>query len=245
MNKKQRRELKRQQKEVQKQEAEKRAERRRFIRRIGLWAGVLLGLIVIVFGLIIITDPDLLGVSWLSDRDSVGEWTRGNSAARISLVEYSDFQCPSCARYHKFAEKLIEEEGEKFEYTFRHFPLEGHRNAELAAITAEAAGRQGKFWEMHDRLFKYQKEWGTLEPQTAEELFVDYAAFLNLDKEEFKRDLRSQAILEKVRNDYRSGIRSGVKGTPTYFLNGKRITKLPRSYKDFKFRILQYESNPS
>ena len=245
LTKKQRRELKQQEKQAQRQKAEQRAEKRSFIRRIGLWSGVFGGLVVIVFGLLIITDPDLLGISWLSDRAPAGAWTRGNSAAQISLVEYSDFQCPSCARYHKFTEKLIEEMGDKFKYTFRHYPLKRHANAELAAISAEAAGRQGKFWEMQDRLFKRQKEWADLEPQTVRDLFVQYAALLNLELKKFKRDLNSKSILEKIRNDSQSGKRSGVKGTPTFFLNGQKISRVPRKYEDFKFRILQDRNNPS
>ena len=236
------REPERKRRQAQREEGEKRAGRRKFLRRAALWAGALLGLGAIVLGLIIITDPDLSGVSRLSNREPPDERARGNPSAPISLVEYSDFQCPACARYHELAERLVREEGEKFRYTFRHYPLKRHRNAELAAVAAEAAGRQGKFWEMHDRLFKRQKEWDQLQPQTAEVLFADYAVRLGLDREAFERDLGSQVILDKVRDDYRSGMQSGVKSTPTFFLNGKRVAKLPRSYRDFRSRILKHET---
>jgi len=205
---------------------------------------VLLGLAAIVYALIIITGSPRQGISWLNDGAAVGEWTRGNLSAAITLVEYSDFQCPSCARYHSYVKRLMEEAGDRLQYTFRHYPLERHGNAELSAVCAEAAGRQGKFWQMQDRLFDHQKEWADLGPQLAQELFTQYASLLDLDTTAFAQDLRSEALLEKVREDYRSGERSGVRATPSFFLNGKRISRMPRNYKDFRGRVLQHERDP-
>jgi len=242
--KKQRQALRRQKKEAEGQAAALRAEKRKLLGRIGLWSCVLLGLVAIVLGLLFITDPDRSGVSWLRDRDAIGEWTLGNRDAKISLVEYSDFECPACARYHKYVKRLIEEEGNNVQYTFRHFPLKMHKIADLAAVAAEAAGRQGKFWDMQDRLFRRQKEWRTLERQTAEDLFVDYAGLLALDTVQFERDLRSRELLDKVWKDLESGMGSGVKGTPAFFLNGRKMDRNPRKYEDFKDSILNYASNP-
>jgi protein-disulfide isomerase len=192
-----------------------------------------------------ITSRPQSGLTWLADQNSAVNWIKGNKSAQIILVEYSDFQCPSCARYFHITERLIEELGDDFQLNFRHYPLKKHTNAELAAKSAEAAGRQGKFWEMHDLLFERQKEWTKKKNEDAGRLFVQYAVSLNLNVEQFQSDLHSQAVTNKVHNDAISGRRSGVKGTPTFFLNGQKIVDKTRSYETFKDLILKTKSNLS
>jgi protein-disulfide isomerase len=162
---------------------------------------------------------------------SASDQTRGNPQARVVLVEYSDFQCPACRFYYPLAEKISREYGDRLLFVYRHFPLQQHRHAREAAWAAEAAGRQGKFWEMHDLLFERQKDWS--DQGQVEETFAGWAESLGLNREQFEKDFRSKAVADKVENDYRSGLRAGLRGTPTFYLNGEKIAN-PRSLSDFK-----------
>ncbi|MBI4134401.1 MAG: thioredoxin domain-containing protein, partial [Candidatus Terrybacteria bacterium] len=119
---------------------------------------------------------------------------------------------------------------------YRHFPLPNHQNAKPAAYAAEAAGRQGKFWEMHDMVFKNQEEWQG--KRNADEIFITYAQTLNLDEDQFKTDFASREIKEKVDNAYRSATDLGLNSTPTFFLNGTKIAN-PRNYDELKSTITQ------
>jgi protein-disulfide isomerase len=160
---------------------------------------------------------------------SIG-WVKGNQNSDIKLVEYSDFQCPACAVYYPVAKQLMQEFGDKIAFEYRHLPLKQHRNAEPAALAAEAAGMQGKFWEMHNLLFERQNEWS--DQQNAGETFIKYAQAFNLDINKFKSDTDSSELKKKVRDSYENGISAGVNATPTFFLNGKKIAT-PRSYEEF------------
>ncbi len=160
----------------------------------------------------------------------VSDQIKGDHEAKIILIEYSDFQCPACAAYQPIVKQLVEEFKDKIVFAYRHFPLSQHKNSESAALAAEAAGKQGKFWEMHDLIFEKQNEWS--ESQTAEELFIKYAETLALNVEQFKKDFDLEEIADKIENDLISGERVGVNATPTFFLNGRKIS--PRSYEEFK-----------
>jgi protein-disulfide isomerase len=166
------------------------------------------------------------------DAVAASDQTKGNSESKVLLVEYSDFQCPACGRYYPLLKQLNQELGDQIQFVYRHFPLkQTHKNAEPAAFAAEAAGKQGKFWEMHDLIFEGQKDWS--EKRNAKETFAEYAQSLNLDMERFKTDVESKEIKNKVRNDYSSGIKAGVNSTPTLFLNGKKLQN-PRGYEELK-----------
>jgi len=240
--KKQRRELRQQEKLKEKQLAKRLVKLKR---RIILWSSVVLGLVALVLGLIKFTGQTQPETTRLTDGNSVADWSKGNSSAPITLIEYSDFQCPACVRYHRITKRLIEEAGDNVKLTFRHYPLKRHANAAFAAISSEAAGRQGKFWEMQDLLFKMQKEWAKKEKEEAEKLFVLYATALNLNTEQFRRDLRSPVLKDKVSKDNQTGRISGVTSTPTFFLNGQKMLKIPRNYNAFKELVLQNKSNPA
>lgn len=168
--------------------------------------------------------------------DTIRDWERGSKGSPVTLVEYSDFQCPACAYYYPLVEKINEEFGDRITFVYRHFPLtQIHAHAEAAARAAEAAGKQDKFWEMYALLFENQETWSSA--ADAEEIFRGYALKLGLNGEQFKAALQSKETKEKIRSDYASGIASGVQGTPTFFLNGKKIEN-PRSYEEFKAIIL-------
>lgn len=159
------------------------------------------------------------------------DWLEGNRVAKTVLIEYSDFQCPACGAYFPILQQLRRDLGPQMAFVYRHFPLPQHQNAKLAAYAAEAAGRQGKFFEMHDMIFEHQSDWS--EQSNARDIFIGYADSLHIDHARFVTDLDSQGIKDKVDNDFNGGVAAGVNSTPTFFLNGQKITN-PRSYDEFK-----------
>jgi len=210
--------------------------RNRLVKRIALWSFVALGIGGIVFGVIKLGgNPSSQEKALLVDAVADSDWTKGTGDAEVILVEYSDFQCPACKNYYPIVKQLTEEFADTVQFVYRHFPLYSiHKNAEEAAWAAEAAGRQGKFWEMHDLIFENQDEWS--KEGNVKETFVSYARDLGLNKEKFLADFESEEVQNKVTRDYQSGIASRVNSTPTFFLNGERIQN-PRSYEEFRALI--------
>jgi protein-disulfide isomerase len=153
-----------------------------------------------------------LAVPVSEDRDHIGE----PRIAPVTLVEYGDYECPYCGQAYYVVKELEQRAGNLMKLVFRNFPLTTvHPHAERAAEAAEAAGAQGKFWEMHDLLYENQQ---ALE----DEDLMKYAAWAGLDINRFVRDLREGRHLTRIREDFLSGARSGVNGTPTFFINGFR-----------------------
>ena len=141
---------------------------------------------------------------------------QGSSSAAVTMVEYGDYQCPFCGNAHPIIKKLQKHFGDQLRLVFRNFPLARvHAYAQRAAEAAEAAGGQGKFWEMHDYLFEHQ------EALDAENL-VRAAGTVGLDKVKFDREVAEHVHADRVQRDIQSGIDSGVGGTPTIFINGVR-----------------------
>jgi protein-disulfide isomerase len=137
----------------------------------------------------------------------------GSQNANVTLVEYGDFECPSCGQAYHAVKILLKHFGERVRFVFRHYPLrEIHPHAELAAEAAEAAGAQKKFWPMHDLLFENQHH---LKPHALR----GYAERLELDLERFDADLRDETYLQRIREHQESGRRSGVRATPAFFVN--------------------------
>jgi protein-disulfide isomerase len=152
----------------------------------------------------------------LSPPVSARDHLTGPDEAPVTLVEYGDYECPYCGMAYPIVKRAQRELGSQLRFVFRNFPLaESHPHARLAAQAAEAAGAQGKFWEMHDMLFEHQ------EALEGEDL-VGYAESLGLDAAKFARDLEVGTYAKRVRDDFRNGVRSGVNGTPTFFVNAKR-----------------------
>jgi protein-disulfide isomerase len=142
---------------------------------------------------------------------------QGPTSATLTLVEYGDYECPYCGRAYPIVKAVQKRLGAKLRFVFRNFPLaEIHPHAENAALAAEAAGELGKFWEMHDALFENQRSLGQSQ-------LASYAEALGLDAGAFSKQLHSQPLIERVREDFMSGVRSGVNGTPTFFINGHRF----------------------
>lgn len=148
--------------------------------------------------------------------------TLGPASAPAHLEEFGDFQCPPCGIFHPILEQMEEEFGDKLRVTFRQFPLvPAHRHALIAASAAEAAGLQGKFWQMHKLIFDHQKDWK--DAFDSRPIFEGYAKEIGLDIEKYKRDLESDAVAQRVFLDGKRGYSLGVKGTPTVFLNDREV----------------------
>ncbi|PIR46976.1 MAG: hypothetical protein COV07_01415 [Candidatus Vogelbacteria bacterium CG10_big_fil_rev_8_21_14_0_10_45_14] len=165
-----------------------------------------------------------------SDRTIV----RGAENSSVLLTEYADFQCPACKSYTPILDELFLEYGDRVAFEFRHFPLRNiHPNADMASQSAEAAYLQGRFWEMHDKLYAGQETWSRLgNPRNT---FVAYAEELELDMDKWNEDLMSQAVKNAVEADLQMGRALRVPGTPTFFLNGEKIQ--PASIEDFRSLI--------
>lgn len=210
--------------------------------RIGLWVGVGVALAVVTGGVVLIaknqTDPSPAPIS--GDAQSIlkprpSDWVRGQIAAPITLIEYSDFQCPACAAYYPLIKKVEQAYPTQLRMIYRSWPLtQAHPHAQNAAYVAEAAGNQGKFWEMHDILFEHQQEWSKEKDIT--DVFKGYAKQIGLDVDQFMKDWKSDAVVARVKESSDDAGRLNLQGTPTFFLNGKQI-KNPSSFDDFRYLI--------
>ncbi|HEY0304952.1 MAG TPA: thioredoxin domain-containing protein [Longimicrobiales bacterium] len=147
---------------------------------------------------------------------SAADHSAGPDDAPVTLVEYGDFECPYCGMAYPIVRALQQQLGDRLRFVFRYFPLaEVHPHAQHAAQAAEAAAEQGKFWEMHAALFENQSH-------LEDEDLVEYARAIGIDSARVQRELAGDTYAERVNEDFLSGVRSGVNGTPTFFINGAR-----------------------
>ncbi|MDO8564641.1 MAG: thioredoxin domain-containing protein [bacterium] len=179
------------------------------------------------------SEPDTQGAV----ATTTSEWILGNPNATTTLVEWSDPQCPACRTYQPLVNQLMEEFGDRVKFSYKHFPLPQHANAIPAAAALEAAGRQGTFFPMLDLIFERQNEWEKASLIKAENLFLSYAESLGLDTRQFKEDRVKREVREKIKGEYAEGGRIGVNSTPTFYLNGIKLTSNPRSYDEFRALI--------
>ncbi len=200
------------------------------------WAAALLVVGIIIAGLAALSRSGKSG----SEGSTVApvteaDWQRGKAGAAVTLIEYSDFQCPACKAYAPVTDALYDTYSDRVLFVFRHFPLRTlHPYADLAARAAEAAGKQGEFWALHDLLYENQSDWSALGTEDAvRAAFAGYAGELKLDVQQWRRDMDSDAAKEKIASDIASGTAAGVDGTPGCFLAGTRIEN-PRSVDAFK-----------
>lgn len=155
---------------------------------------------------------------------------QGNPNAKAVLVEFSDLQCPACKNAEPSVKSIVDEFGGNLRFEYRYFPLTTiHKNSLLAAHAAEAAGLQGKFWEMKTQMFNTQDDWA--ESDNAMDTFKAYAKDLGLDVAKFEQDTNSAAVQSTVANDIALGNQIGVNATPSFYLNGKLLR--PKSFDDF------------
>jgi len=152
--------------------------------------------------------------------DIDGAPSRGSQMAPVTVVEFSDFECPYCGRAHPVLQQLLRDFEGRVRVVFKHYPLSAHPHAMPAARAAVAAGNQDRFWEMHDLLFEHQR-------QLEEEDILGYAEQIGLDMERFRADIASAETQDRVEADKEAGERAGVEGTPTFFVNGHRFREPP------------------
>lgn len=148
---------------------------------------------------------------------NTNDHAQGNNNADLVIVEYGDYQCPYCGAAYPILKELMREFGGQVKFVFRNFPLsEMHQYARPAAIAAEAANLQGKFWEMHDAIYENQQNLN-------ENFLMKLAEKLELNIPQFEEDLQKVELEEKVDSDFESGVMSGVNGTPSFFINGNKF----------------------
>lgn len=212
--------------------AEQSYRRRAQARRIGLWG---IALAALVGGIVLMVkfanQPGSGGVIVNAHDVTAQDWVLGPTTAPVTLIEYSDFQCPACSAQEPNLRRLHKDFPTDLRIVYRYFPLYRiHQNANLASYAAEAAGRQGKFWAMHDKIFEGQRSWA--EDRNARGTFIVYARQLGLSLDQFTADLESNEVHNRVQADLTSGEQIGINGTPTFFINGRQIDN-PRIYEQF------------
>jgi len=203
------------------------------IKKFSIWGGVILGLLVVGFVLLqVVTAPtqptQTINIAPVSARDI----STGNPKAKVTLIEYADFQCPACAAYHPIVDQLLSNYKNKIFYVYRMFPLaDAHPNALISAQAAYAAYKQKAFFKYDDMLFTKQTEWADLQdPKTA---LVDYATLLKLDTAKFQTDMLSSETQKYVQDSENEGLSEGIIQTPSFFINGSLIQN-PVDYNAFK-----------
>lgn len=145
---------------------------------------------------------------------------RGNKDARVTIVEFSDYQCPACKAAYQDVERVINEYKDSINFVYRQFPLPSHKNAKNASYAAIAAGKQNKYWEMHLKLFENQEKWSEL--GNPKDTFVTYAKELGLNEQQFRTDMESNETFDLVNKEVNEGNAIGINSTPTFFINGQK-----------------------
>jgi protein-disulfide isomerase len=201
-----------------------------------LFLGIIIGTIAIVgIGIAILSRPagtQKVDASLLIRPDS---YKISTSSARVTLVEFSDFQCPACGAYYPVVQQVIKDFTGTMNFMYRNFPLTDlHPNAQLAAQAAEAAGVQGKYWEMYGMLFTKQNDWSA--SSSVRDIFTQYAQTLGINVDQFKKDIDSDAVKNKIARDVADGNALGISGTPTFFLDGVKLDN-PASLADFETAV--------
>lgn len=159
-----------------------------------------------------------------SQNGNIAEHVSGKIGSKVTLLEYGDFQCTACAAAFPRIKLITEQYKNQLQFAFRNFPLgESHPNGRAAAAVVEAAGLQGKYWEMFDKIYETQDDWTNLTGNERTKFFENYANGFNLNMTEFRTDLSSQSVINKINYDYALGAKDGVDATPTYFLNGVKL----------------------
>lgn len=159
-----------------------------------------------------------------NNNGNIGDHTYGNMQSKVVLIEYGDYQCPGCGSSYPIIKQVVEKYKDKLGFVFRNFPLTTiHPNALAAASAAEAAGLQGKYWEMHDQLYTNQDAWKSLSGQDRTDYFKQLASGLGVKTDTWLTDLDGSATQKKIDFDRELGKKANVSGTPAFFLNGKNV----------------------
>ena len=217
-----RREKQRQIREAKQKAAQQRQQRTQILGRLALYVALPVLLIFVAYVLF------SQGPTYSPVEVAPSDHVFGDPETPVSIVVYADFQCPACATESQVMARIWSRIEDRAHMIFRHYPLTASNpHAWTAALYAEAAGRQDRFWEMHDFLFVNQPIWSFL-PEVESE-FDSYAETLELDLEQLRADLENDEVIDKVRNDQRGGNAAGVRSTPAMFINGQRVAQLSAS----------------
>lgn len=185
--------------------------------------------LLIIIGLILIAFVGLIMLNGQKEETITAEPSQhvyGDGNKKVTLIEYGDFQCPACYDYEPTMQAIREKYKDEINFQFRNFPLtQIHPNALAAHAAAEAASRQGKFWEYHDILYEEQKSWSTVSANERSAVFEQYATQLELDLEQFRADIDDPGVRAIINADIKEGKLIGATGTPTFVLNGKKLDK--------------------
>jgi len=226
--------IKKQQREIRAQKqaaAEKKAAQKAKLVRFGLLAVVGLAIALVLFTAfrsVTLAPPSVTEIV-------ASDHIKGNPDAAVTIVKYSDFQCPACRAQHESIQKVWAPVKGSVRFVYRHFPLSNiHPHAITAAYYSEAAAKQGKFWEMHDLLFAGQRSWTSA--KDVKPTFDSYVTRLKLDKEQFEKDLASEEVFAKVASDAQSAKSAQAASTPSLYLNGKPLNNV-REPEQFKIAI--------
>jgi protein-disulfide isomerase len=190
-----------------------------------LLTGVLVAVVAGMIGLFVLANkPTNSGPAPVGDKTKVvRDSSHKEGSGSVQFVEFGDFQCPACGAAEPNVEQAMKEFNGKVTFYFRNFPLTTlHQNAMTAAQAAEAAGDQGKYWEMHDKLYQTQKEWETLSDPT--DKFTEYAKGLGLDGDKFKQAVQDEKFKQVIQQDMADGNALNINATPTFFINGAQVT---------------------
>jgi protein-disulfide isomerase len=200
------------------------------------WIIFAVACVLVLGGLAYLSNKDRVDVSDVNansilksteNSGNVGDHVFGNKDAKVVLTEYGDFQCPGCGSAHPTVKALSQKYKDQLAFVFRNFPLtQIHPNARAAAAAAEVAGKEGKYWEMHDALYESQNSWKDTSADQRGSLFAGYAEQAGLKKSTFEANLskNSASVNRKINFDIALGRKVGVDATPTFFLNGKKLT---------------------
>lgn len=184
--------------------------------------GIILAIVVVFVAVVALTGKDSNAPSSGDAKAKTSNNTIGAGTEGVTLVEYGDFQCPYCGLYYPTLKQVKQTYGDKIKFQFVNFPLTSlHPNAFAASRAAEAAALQGKFWEMHDKLYEQQQAWSNAKDPLA--VFSGYAEAIGLDVNKFRTDFASRQVNDIINADMADGNKKKITATPTFFLNGKKI----------------------
>ncbi len=229
LTKKQKREAKKMAKLEQKNLSQNQSKFKKFS-MYGIVVAIILGLVGLWWtNRVVVTADDLaIEPGKMSQNDNV----KGDPQAKVVITEYSDFQCPACAYYAPLLKQVLDAYPEGVALIYRHFPLKQiHFKAEAAARASQAAANQGKFWEMHDKLFEQQESWA--QNAKSNQMFGEYAQELGLNRDQFENDMGSKTVKARVQRDYLHALSLQVDSTPTIYVNDQKIEN-PTSVEAFK-----------
>jgi protein-disulfide isomerase len=188
--------------------------------------GILAGLVIFSKSTgLDVSNIDINTIQTANSQDGkIADHVFGKVGSKVTLVEYGDFQCPPCGSVYPIVKVISEQYKNQLQFVFRNFPIMTiHPNAKAAAAAAESAGLQGKYWEMHNKLYEGQNDWSNLNENDRTTYFVNLAKSLSLDINRFESDMVSDTVLAKINYDLALGKKANVQGTPTFYLNGKLL----------------------